>query len=208
MSNQTTVSPLAPYIERARKVLQHEQRTNHQDQAVKPGGLELFAVRWADDASTICKKAGLDLKPIHRFTEHFEGYRQQDPLQRAANLRAALVILDELQNNGHPAQSEGQTRSTTSDGQARALNRPPDTRPTKIVPTQSENVAASPHVQAEKTDGKAAPGTPTRPTTTTASDGQARATITSPPERVRVAPTQSVPPKQNTTTTASDGQAR
>ncbi len=206
MSNQTTVSPLAPYIERARKVLQHEQRTNHQDQAVKPGGLELFAVRWADDASTICKTAGLDLKPIHRFTEHFEGYRQQDPLQRAASLRAALAILDELQSNGHPAQSQGQTRGTTSDGQARNLHRPPDVavhhppeaRPTKIVPTQSENISTSPPVQAEKTDGKAAPGAPARPTTTTTSDGQARATGRVPIDRARGAPTQAVPPKQNT----------
>ena len=44
-------SQLAPYIERARKVLQYEQRTNHQDRAVRPGGLEAFAVHWADEVS-------------------------------------------------------------------------------------------------------------------------------------------------------------
>ncbi len=98
MSNSTT-NALASYVERARKVLQHEQRTHHQDQAIKPGGLELFVVRWADEASAAYKKAGLDSGPIHRFTEHLEGYRQQDPMQRAASLRAALAILNELDTN-------------------------------------------------------------------------------------------------------------
>lgn len=100
MSN-TTSNVLAISIERARKVLQHEQRTNHQDQAIKPGGLELFVVRWADETSTLCKQAGLDIRPIHQFTEHLEGYRKQDPMQRAASLRAALALLNELDNNGH-----------------------------------------------------------------------------------------------------------
>src|SRR5712691_2513604 len=99
MSNQTQTAH-SEYIERARKVLQHEQRTNHQDKAIKPGGLELFAVRWADEATTICQNAGFDISPIHRFTEHLEGYRQQDPMQRAASLRAALATLNELGNNG------------------------------------------------------------------------------------------------------------
>src|SRR5215472_8332677 len=99
MSTQTN-AVLAPYIARARKVLQLEQRANHQDSIVKPGGLELFVVRWAEETSTVCKSAGLDLKPIHRFTEHLEGYRRQDPMQRAASLRAALAILNELDNNG------------------------------------------------------------------------------------------------------------
>src|SRR5207248_227514 len=83
MSNQTHTQ-LTPHIERARKVLYYEQRGNHQDKIVR-GGLELFAVHWADDVSSICKSAGLDLKPIHRFTEHLESYRQQDPMQRAAS---------------------------------------------------------------------------------------------------------------------------
>src|SRR5437868_6733816 len=97
MSN-TTSNAIAAHIDRARKVLQHEQRTNHQDQAIKPGGLELFVVRWADETSTVCKQAGLDIRPIHQFTEHLEGYRKQDPMQRAASLRAALAILNELDN--------------------------------------------------------------------------------------------------------------
>src|SRR3989440_3748644 len=106
MSN-TTTDALASYVERARKVLQHEQRTHHQDQAIKPGGLELFVVRWADEVSDACKTAGLDSSPIHRFTEHLEGYRQQDPMQRAASLRAALAILNELDNDAN-----GQSRNS------------------------------------------------------------------------------------------------
>jgi ATP-dependent DNA helicase RecG len=93
----TTNTQLAPFIERARKVLQYEQRGNHQDRVVK-GGLELFVVRWADEVSAICKTAGLDLKPVYSFTEHLEGYRRQDPMQRASSLRTALSVLNELEN--------------------------------------------------------------------------------------------------------------
>jgi ATP-dependent DNA helicase RecG len=102
MSTSTTQS-LAACIERARKVLQYEQRTNHQDQAIKPGGVELFVVRWADEASVLLKNAGSDMRLLYRFTEHLEGYRRQDPIQRAANLRAALAILNEIaeQANGN-----------------------------------------------------------------------------------------------------------
>ena len=100
----TTNNALTQFVERARKVLQHEQRTNHQDQAIKPGGLELFVVRWADQASNACKEAGLDPRPVHSFTEYLEGYRRQDPMQRAASLRAALAILNELDGNTSPAQ--------------------------------------------------------------------------------------------------------
>ena len=102
---ETTNPTLTSYIERARKVLQHEQRTNHQDQAIKPGGLEIFVVRWADEVSSICKNAGLDLRPIHSFTEYLEGYRQQDPMQRAASLRAALATLNELEQREHGQRS-------------------------------------------------------------------------------------------------------
>src|SRR6266705_6065110 len=98
MSNSTNTQ-LAPYIERARKVLQYEQRGNHQDRVVN-GGLELFVVRWADEVSAFCKKAGLDLKPIYRFTEYLEGYRRQDPMQRASSLRTALSVLNELEHSG------------------------------------------------------------------------------------------------------------
>src|SRR6266516_3039011 len=95
----TTNNVLTQFVERARKVLQHEQRTNYQDQAIKPGGLELFVVRWVDQASNVCKEAGLDLRLIHSFTEYLEGYRRQDSMQRVASLRAVLAILNELDSN-------------------------------------------------------------------------------------------------------------
>src|SRR5437868_9312505 len=102
MSSQNN-SQLASYVERARKVIQYEQRANHQDSIVN-GGLELFATRWANEVSTICKNVGLDVRPIQHFIEHLEGYRRQDPMQHAASLRAALATLNELNSessNGH-----------------------------------------------------------------------------------------------------------
>lgn len=100
MSN---TKPITPYIEKARKVLQYEQRNSHQDKLVK-GGLELFASRWAEEFSEVRKGAGLDLRLIYRFMEHLEGYHEQDPMQRASNLRAALSILDEMEQQGEDGQ--------------------------------------------------------------------------------------------------------
>src|SRR6266851_10382243 len=136
MSNSTT-NALASYVERARKVLQHEQRTHHQDQAIKPGGLELFVVRWADEASAACKNAGLDSSPIHHFTEHLEGYRQQDPMQRAASLRAALAILNELDTNGQapiPHVSQAESKGTPQATQPAIAKQAPAAPPVKLEP--------------------------------------------------------------------------
>jgi ATP-dependent DNA helicase RecG len=134
---------IVPYIERARKVLQYEQRGNHQDQIVR-GGLELFVVRWADEVIAACKNAGLDPKPIHRFTEHLEGYRRQDPIQRAASLRTALAILSELENDGATTPA----RSTT---------------PAKVTPVQSDKTDRKDSAPAPTAaDGKTA-STPIRP---------------------------------------------
>lgn len=112
MTDQTA-RQLNAQIEKARKVLYYEQKSNYQDKIVKPDGLELFAVRWADEASATCKSAGLDISPIYGFTEHLEGYRKQDPMQRAASLRAALAILDELEQHGQngdtPVSSQAKT---------------------------------------------------------------------------------------------------
>src|SRR5260370_3459438 len=121
---------IVPYIERARKVLQYEQRGNRQDQIVR-GGLEVFGVLWADEVIAACKNAGLDHKPIHRFTEHLEGYRRQERIQRAASVRVALAILSELESDGTATPA----RSTT---------------PAKVTP-----------VQADKTDRKDSAPAPT-----------------------------------------------
>src|SRR2546421_1532944 len=111
MSTQNN-TVLAPYIERARKILQHEQRTNHQDQAIKPGGMEVFVVRWADEMNSACKQAGLDQHPVYRITEYLEGYRRQDPLQRAANIRAVLAILNELEGHARPASAPAPVKTS------------------------------------------------------------------------------------------------
>ncbi|HZT99671.1 MAG TPA: ATP-dependent DNA helicase RecG [Ktedonobacteraceae bacterium] len=118
MSTQNN-TVLAPYIQRARKVLQHEQRTNHQDQAIKPGGMEIFVGRWADEMKTACKQAGLDPHPVYRITEYLEGYRRQDPLQRAANIRAVLALLNELEGHAHPVSTPAQVKTSVPTGTTR-----------------------------------------------------------------------------------------
>src|SRR6266480_2923895 len=151
MSNQQITS-LASYVERARKVLQFEQRTNHQDRAIKPGGLEAFIARWYEEASAICKNTGLDLGPIHRFVEHLEGYHQQDPMLRAASLRAALAILNELDGYrpSHDTPTTTQATQATSNGNARqsrveapAIHSVSPAEPTKTGSATSQQISSS-----------------------------------------------------------------
>ncbi len=78
---------MSPLVERARKVLQHEQRTNHADAAVKPGGLAVFFARWATDAHA-------EGQPhTARLAAMFADYAALDPMQRVARVRAALALL-------------------------------------------------------------------------------------------------------------------
>ncbi|HEX8996218.1 MAG TPA: ATP-dependent DNA helicase RecG [Ktedonobacterales bacterium] len=79
-------------IERAQRILRHEQRTGHEDAAVKPGGLETFLSRWSDelraaDSSTSDMLADAVMRQLG-------GYHALDPMQRAARVRAALALLD------------------------------------------------------------------------------------------------------------------
>src|SRR6266567_3428011 len=143
---------LASYIERARKVIQYEQRGNHQDRVVK-GGLELFAVHWADEVSTVCKNAGLDLSPIHRFTEHLEGYRQQDPMQRAASLRAVLAILNELGSDGNNGQNVT-SPADTKDSRRNHANVPTNTDVSSIPTEAPGGKTARSAARPASTDGK------------------------------------------------------
>ena len=73
--------------ERARRVLLHEQRTKHEDVAVKPGGLALFFTRWSADATNSGHPYA------QRLGAMFGGYGALDPMQRAAHVRAALALL-------------------------------------------------------------------------------------------------------------------
>ncbi|HLH61575.1 MAG TPA: ATP-dependent DNA helicase RecG [Ktedonobacteraceae bacterium] len=161
MSNQINAQ-LAQYIERARKVIQYEQRGNHQDRVVQ-GGLELFVVHWADEVSNACKNAGLDLTPIHRFTEHLEGYHQQDPMQRAASLRAALATLSELESYGRDGQHmEGFPVNIKGGGPGQASIATHRDAPSKRTETHSSKAASS-VAKTASTPGKTSSHTQTAP---------------------------------------------
>src|SRR6185437_15519417 len=98
-----------PLIERARRILLHEQRTGHNDAAVKPGGLETFIARWAEEMRTARQQGDLGahaadgIPPEDVIARLIGGYRDLDGMQRAAKLRAALALLEGI--NGAPASS-------------------------------------------------------------------------------------------------------
>ena len=122
MAYQPDRAPLS-FVERARKVLQHEQRTQHRDQAIKPGGVESFLVRWSTETSKVWLEAGWDLTPLQRLRKHLEGYHDKDPMERASSIRAALALLTELEQHSsmpatnistsHPDKSTGNTPAAT-----------------------------------------------------------------------------------------------
>lgn len=94
--------------ERARRVLVHEQRTGHADAAVKPGGLEAFVAHWADDVRAARARGELDgagtaPEAEERILRLLVGYRDQDPMQRASNVRTALALLDSFGGGAAPA---------------------------------------------------------------------------------------------------------
>ena len=109
-------------LQRARRVLQHEQRTGHQDAAVKPGGLEAFVVRWAEDArrerGTDARDAAPGVAREDEVVRLLTDYRDLDPMQRASRVRAALAALEE------PGRAAPRTAST-----AAPLARPAPTSP-------------------------------------------------------------------------------
>ncbi len=87
-----TAQPLAPLIERARRILLHEQKTGHADAAVKPDGLESFLARWADDLRATGRPEAQELAAI--MSQRLAGYHALDPMRRTAQVRAALALLD------------------------------------------------------------------------------------------------------------------
>ena len=97
-------------IERAQHILAHEQRTGHQDNVVKPGGIEAFIERWATQMRAARDRGEIAAPPagasgrfpevaiLHLLTD----YRTLDPKQRAAKIRAALALLDALDTPDAP----------------------------------------------------------------------------------------------------------
>jgi len=135
------LSPTIPdYIERAKKILQFEQRTNHRDQAIKPGGLEAFAARWAEETSNACKSAGVDVAPIHHFMEYLTGYHKQDPMQRAVSIRSALAILSELGANNN---ERSDVRLGSEPSAPPALEQQTSTPEVQAAPIEKKTVAKS-----------------------------------------------------------------
>ena len=88
-------------IERAQHILAHEQRSGHQDNVVKPGGIEAFIERWTEQMRAARDRGEIAAPPagasgrfpavaiLHLLTD----YRALDPMQRAAKIRAALALL-------------------------------------------------------------------------------------------------------------------
>ncbi|MBO0796877.1 MAG: hypothetical protein J2P36_38850, partial [Ktedonobacteraceae bacterium] len=163
--SKNNVNALAEQVERARKILQFEQRTHHQDRAIRPGGLESFVAYWSEITSKACKEAGLDQGPIHRFVEHIEGYRQQDPMQRAASLRAALAVLNELtgQATGNPERSEREAAPPPSTARP-ASSRSASSRPATTASSAGSKAASKPETVAKTNGQSKAPERPARDT--------------------------------------------
>ncbi|HZC06573.1 MAG TPA: ATP-dependent DNA helicase RecG [Ktedonobacterales bacterium] len=141
-------------IERARRILRHEQRTGHEDAAVKPGGLESFLTRWADDWTQQARGAASDTL-AQSVMRQLSGYRALDPMQRTARVRAALALLD-----GASDVSGGTRRATAADSAVQGAPRPASVRP---APATAPRPTASPAASApQRTLRPARPAPPVR----------------------------------------------
>lgn len=143
-------------VERARRVLLHEQRTGHADMAVKPGGIASFILHWSREmgearaqgvlpADSTSANTSTSAPVEQALVELFKGYPGQDPMRRAANLRSALALLDTFHRS---VSGESLMLSSKPD-----LARPVDTQSRPIalqVPTPS----TMPSPQAEETGEK------------------------------------------------------
>src|SRR5690349_16449247 len=86
-----------PLVERAIRILRHEQRTGHTDSAVKPGGLESFVARWVEDVRAARSRGELGERPFEEAVrQQIAGYAGLDPMQRSARVRSALAALESV----------------------------------------------------------------------------------------------------------------
>ncbi len=148
-----TNATLTALVERARKVLLHEQRTGHADVAVKPGGLERFVARWSAELRDIRARGvqsstdhAPERTPEDALTRLLSGYHQLDPMQRTARVRAALAQLDSIDGRGGhgprapaPSRSTATTQARPPNGERNSLAdvRPPSAGPrTTGAPTR------------------------------------------------------------------------
>jgi ATP-dependent DNA helicase RecG len=111
-----------PLIERAIRILRHEQRTGHADSAVKPGGLESFVARWVEDVRAARGRGELGERPFEETVrQQVGGYAGLDPMQRAARVRSALAALESVGG-----------MSTHPGGAPTPQQRPATQRPTSV----------------------------------------------------------------------------
>ncbi|MEO7001691.1 MAG: hypothetical protein ABI068_07745, partial [Ktedonobacterales bacterium] len=154
--------PLGALIERARRVLQHEQRTGHADVAVKPGGLEAFVAHWSQEvrdaraqSDTPAQQDGASGRPAEdAISRLLTGYHALDPMQRTAKVRAALALLDALlqtNQNGHSGPSEPHMRheSSPAGGASRRVGAPAE-RPVTHDRVSSAHPASQPQQPAKR----------------------------------------------------------
>jgi ATP-dependent DNA helicase RecG len=156
---------LPPVIEKARKILLHEQRLGHTDQTVRPGGLEAFVARWADEVEKLRLSGALadaaSALPVEQAIQHLlQDYHTLDPMQRAARVRAALARLS------------GQAPETTPDGKASGFSARPAARP--MTTAQEARILPSSEPR------KSAPGSQVSPSRSGQSQGAEPATAPGP----------------------------
>jgi ATP-dependent DNA helicase RecG len=147
--------------ERARRILLHEQRTGHADAAVKPGGLEAFVVRWAEEATAARARGALEWPrvdaergaPEIALPALLAGYHVLDPMQRTARVRSAMALLDAaLSPAPAPATSASSPMSAPAAPPARTVEvaaerpheRPTTSRETPPATAPSPRRAAAP----------------------------------------------------------------
>jgi ATP-dependent DNA helicase RecG len=129
-------------IERARRVLLHEQRTGHADVAVRPGGLTSFISYWSKEMKEARASgpvaSGLSGEQVEQtLVQLFHSYQTQDPMRRAANVRSALALLDRdaaptgTPATTHPQAEPGRKISVDVQPRPRGVAVPP---PTKTMP--------------------------------------------------------------------------
>jgi ATP-dependent DNA helicase RecG len=132
-----------PLVERAIRILRHEQRTGHTDSAVKPGGLESFIARWVEDVRAARGGGELGERPFEETVrQQVAGYAGLDPMQRVARVRSALAALESVGGASiRPAASPAPQQRPPAPRPATPTRKPPvfgaKTRP-QPIPAREE----------------------------------------------------------------------
>jgi ATP-dependent DNA helicase RecG len=108
---------------RARRILQHEQRRNYANDAVR-NGLHAFFTYWAAEARD------QEHLLVDRLETMFANYATLDPMQRQAQVRAALALLDTISPTTPPT-----TESVPQNKNNHAIPTPPRATAPVTTPT-------------------------------------------------------------------------